>query len=295
LDKKENFEFFPPETGKKSIELFPVEKSILAGLFFSILISIVNFAGNCDNMADKVVRLHIVANSDSAEDQEIKLKVRDDVVRCLEEEKKGLKNSEEAFRLFEKKIESIKKTAKETLLKEGSDQDVHVSLEERASFGTRIYDNAILPAGNYKALKVVIGEGKGKNWWCVVFQPMCLPAAQETCDFDDIFSPGETNIVENKDKYVVKFKIVEIFESIRVYAFEFFARISKIFVKDKRAVNERSDSEHKIIGKNRSDPEEDYRDHSDDGLVEILDEDAETDINENSKTDKSSIGNLGSH
>ena len=81
-------------------------------------------------------------------------------------------------------------------------------------FKTRVYDNAItLPAGNYMAVKVVIGEGVGQNWWCVMFPPMCLPSATE-CEISDVLTDEETEIVTDSEKYKIRFKIVEFLEDL---------------------------------------------------------------------------------
>lgn len=86
---------------------------------------------------------------------------------------------------------------------------------ENEYFNTRTYDNIVtLPAGYYNAIKVIIGEGKGQNWWCVMFPPMCLPTAVAECEISDVLTEDETEIVTETEKYKFKFKIVEFFEEI---------------------------------------------------------------------------------
>ncbi|MBO5370946.1 MAG: stage II sporulation protein R [Clostridia bacterium] len=129
-------------------------------------------------LAGSVIRLHVLANSDSAEDQALKLKVRDRVI----EETDGIFTDSEnvvgAKSKIEGNIDFIKDIAKDEIRKNGYDYDVNVSLG-MSDFPTKEYGNIILPAGSYEALKIEIGDAKGKNWWCVLFPPLCF--VDETC------------------------------------------------------------------------------------------------------------------
>lgn len=129
-------------------------------------------------LAGSVIRLHVLANSDSAEDQALKLKVRDRVI----EETDGIFTDSEnvvgAKSKIEDNIDFIKDIAKDEIRKNGYDYDVNVSLG-MSDFPTKEYGNIILPAGSYEALKIEIGNAKGKNWWCVLFPPLCF--VDETC------------------------------------------------------------------------------------------------------------------
>ena len=129
-------------------------------------------------LAGSVIRLHVLANSDSAEDQALKLKVRDRVI----EETDGIFTDSEnvvgAKSKIEGNIDFIKDIAKDEIRKNGYDYDVNVSLG-MSDFPTKEYGNIILPAGSYEALKIEIGNAKGKNWWCVLFPPLCF--VDETC------------------------------------------------------------------------------------------------------------------
>lgn len=175
------------------------------------------FTASAGTVKGDVVRLHILANSNSEIDQEVKLKVRD---ALLETNASILSNSvtkENAKEHFTNSKEILLKTAKETLKQNGFDYNVKISLKEEY-FETRAYGNLTFPAGQYTALKVILGEGKGKNWWCVMFPPLCVPAAdglktnESTADY--LTKSGE-RIVNGGDKYIVKFKLLEIYEELR--------------------------------------------------------------------------------
>lgn len=124
----------------------------------------------------ELIRLHVVANSDSQEDQVRKLCVRDAVTDSLSRELKNAADVNEARIYLQEKLPVIQSTAQAVLRELGCDDQVSVSLC-REAFDTRVYDTFVLPAGVYDALRIVIGEGEGKNWWCVVFPQLCIPAA----------------------------------------------------------------------------------------------------------------------
>ncbi|MCL2312853.1 MAG: stage II sporulation protein R, partial [Firmicutes bacterium] len=108
-------------------------------------------------------------------------------------------------------------------------------------FKTRIYENISLPAGRYESLKITIGNGDGKNWWCVVFPPMCLPAAQDRdVEISDtkVFEKSEKKIINNDNKYEIRFKIVEIFESFHEIISKIFEWTSSIFSKNSSSKSE---------------------------------------------------------
>ena len=129
-------------------------------------------------LAESVIRLHVLANSDSAEDQALKLKVRDRVIEEIDGIFTDSENVVGAKSKIEGNIDFIKDIAKDEIRKNGYDYDVNVSLG-MSDFPTKEYGNIILPAGSYEALKIEIGSAKGKNWWCVLFPPLCF--VDETC------------------------------------------------------------------------------------------------------------------
>lgn len=127
----------------------------------------------------ELIRLHVVANSDSEEDQARKLLVRDAIIGSLQMDMQKILDAEQANEYLQEKLPAIQMLAEKTLRTLGCTDMVSVSLC-REIFDTRVYDTFTLPAGVYNALRIVIGEGQGKNWWCVVFPSLCVPASQES-------------------------------------------------------------------------------------------------------------------
>ncbi len=190
------------------------EISVIIGLIVSIIVSTVSFGYECEKIRNDVIRLHVIANSDSEADQRVKLKVRDALLECGKEMFSGnvdVNNAEEKLNLYKK---TLIETADKVLAENGMEYKSDISLKEEY-FTTRQYEEFTMPAGEYLALKVILGEGSGKNWWCVMFPPLCLPAASENKDLNVVFSENGADIVGNSNKYVIKFKIVELFEEIK--------------------------------------------------------------------------------
>ena len=125
------------------------------------------------NLREELLRLHVVGASDSEEDQAVKLRVRDAVLASLEEGLRDMTDPEAAYDYVARMLPRVERAANRALAAAGFSETVEVSLTEEA-FPTREYDTFSLPAGVYKALRVVIGEGEGKNWWCVVFPQLCV-------------------------------------------------------------------------------------------------------------------------
>ncbi len=132
---------------------------------------------------EELIRLHVVANSDSPEDQAIKLQVRDAVTASLEDSMADLQDVEAAKAYLQENLPKIQAAANDALKALGCDMEAVVTLCKEA-FDTRVYDTFTLPAGVYEALRIVIGEGEGQNWWCVVFPTFCVPATAE--GFEDV-------------------------------------------------------------------------------------------------------------
>lgn len=191
-----------------------IEASILIALIICCAINITAFSKQCDNIRDKMLRMHVIANSDSEADQALKLKVRDAVLAEGKEIFDGSVTADQAEEKILPHIEKLRQTALDTVKDEGYNYDVQITVQKEY-FATRTYENSVtLPAGYYTAVKVIIGEGAGQNWWCVMFPPMCLPAADAECEISDVLTDEEANIVKNVDKYEFKFKIVEFFENL---------------------------------------------------------------------------------
>ncbi len=191
-----------------------IEFSVAVALVICCLANITAFSNQCDGIRNKMLRMHVIANSDSVEDQNLKLKVRDAVLLKGKEIFDGSITSDEAEAKISPHIDELEKAALSVIKNEGFDYDVKITVQEDY-FKTRVYNNSItLPAGYYTAVKVVIGEGEGKNWWCVMFPPMCLPGANSDCKIEDILNSEENDIVNNGQKYVFRFRIIEIYEDI---------------------------------------------------------------------------------
>ena len=190
-----------------------IDACIIFGIIFSLLIGNINcFTKQCEAVNKEVLRLHILANSDSNDDQELKLKVRDEILK-LSSGDLSADNLDESKILAVSNLETIKETAEKTIKENGYDYTVSVEFTEMF-FDTRFYEDVTMPAGKYDAVRVTIGEGKGKNWWCVLYPPLCVSPAISK-DYDEITVCTET-------KFKAKFKIFEIFETAKNYIEENF-------------------------------------------------------------------------
>ncbi|MGI6005580.1 MAG: stage II sporulation protein R [Christensenellales bacterium] len=123
--------------------------------------------------AQDIVRLHVIANSDSDEDQALKLMVRDEVNRVVAPLVAGVSDQEEALEIVSLNTGRIQEAARAVMAAQGKDMAVLVQMGKR-EFPSRLYDGVIYPEGRYDALCVTLGEGKGQNWWCVIFPPLCF-------------------------------------------------------------------------------------------------------------------------
>lgn len=190
-----------------------LEISLFCGLVISVLLSIISFGASCGEIRQDVLRMHVIANSDSAEDQAVKLKVRDAVLEAGEDLFDGTLTAEGAEQVLDSDIERLQNAAQNVLTENGFDYGVRVEIG-KDYFNTRTYDGEVtLPAGEYEAVRVILGEGKGQNWWCVMFPPMCLPAAEADTEISDVLTQNEEDVVKSNPKYEARFKIVELFEN----------------------------------------------------------------------------------
>lgn len=191
-----------------------IKISIILSLIISIIFSTVSFAFTCENIRENVLRLHVLAASDSEEDQSLKLKVRDSLLAEGADIFDGSVDIENAVEKITPKISFLESVAKKVVAENGFDYDVKITLEKEF-FTTRTYDKTTLPAGKYLALRVVIDNGKGHNWWCVMFPALCLPAARANTDVEAVLGKKGTRLVSKNPKYEPRFKIVEIIEEIK--------------------------------------------------------------------------------
>lgn len=190
-----------------------VELGVLFGLICAIVLSFSRFEVRCDELRQGVLRLHIVANSDSIEDQTLKLAVRDEILKNSTDIFSECNSVDVAIIAASDKIKDINVIANDVLEQNGFDYKATVSVGDRY-FNTREYEDFTLPAGTYKSLIVDLGEAKGKNWWCVVFPCVCVPTAEKSTLSESV--PKEAaDTAENGAKYKIKFKSVEIYEKIK--------------------------------------------------------------------------------
>ena len=196
---------------------------ILLSLF--ILISAISYVDAVsNNIADSVFRLHVIANSDSKEDQELKLKVRDELLSYMNIISKDSTNKQEAMQIANEHKEEFTQIAKKVIKENGYNYTVNVQIG-KADFPTKYYGDITLPAGTYDALKVQIGEAKGQNWWCVMFPPLCfvdvstgIVPDNSKQELKQSLDNEEYDLISKTDNNEIsfKFKIVELFQNWRL-------------------------------------------------------------------------------
>jgi stage II sporulation protein R len=183
-------------------------KALACGLVACVLLSMGRFTAVCGEIRSEVVRLHVLANSDSEADQALKLHVRDAVLAAADGLLDGVTDRAAAVELVSAQLPHLKAAAAACIEEHGYSYPVNVELTEMY-FTTRTYDAGTLPAGRYQALRVTIGEGAGHNWWCVVYPPLCLSAAAEPTRLNDVLDEQACEVVEQPERYEVRFKVVE--------------------------------------------------------------------------------------
>ena len=188
-------------------------KALVCGFVLAALCSFFPFAAACGQLPRDVVRLHVVANSNGAEDQAVKLLVRDAVLEEAARWYQGASSMEEASSQLCTHLQSIAGAARQVLGEQGVGYSATAQMTEMY-FPTRDYGDFRLPAGRYRTLRVTLGEGAGKNWWCVVFPSLCLPAATQEEALLTL-PEGERQVVEGGQEVQVKLKAVELWESLR--------------------------------------------------------------------------------
>lgn len=196
---------------------------ILLSLF--ILISAISYVDAVsNNIADSVFRLHVIANSDSKEDQELKLKVRDKLLSYMNIISKDSTSKQEAMQIANEHKEEFTQIAEKVIKENGYNYTVNVQIG-KADFPTKYYGDITLPAGTYDALKVQIGEAKGQNWWCVMFPPLCfvdvstgIVPDNSKQELKQSLDNEEYDLISKTDNNEIsfKFKIVELFQNWRL-------------------------------------------------------------------------------
>ena len=183
---------------------------------FLFIFAMIPFEGECRSISDNVLRVHILANSDSKEDQALKLKVRDALLSQGEFLYSDAHSKEEAQRITSDNLDYFARLAHNTLKENGYDYPVSAQMAN-VCFDTRHYDNITMPGGYYDALQIKIGKAQGKNWWCVMYPSLCIGAAAGSDTLENKLTTDQYTIVNSHDKYVFKFKIVELFENTKIF------------------------------------------------------------------------------
>ncbi|MDE6834965.1 MAG: stage II sporulation protein R [Ruminococcus sp.] len=161
-----------------------------------------------DNLRNSVLRLHILAESDSEHDQNLKLKVRDELLKSgiLD----GAENLSDAENIARERLPEIVSISEKTLMENGCNLPVTAELTDMY-FDERVYGDITMPEGDYKALRIKIGSAKGHNWWCVMYPPLCLPMACEVKDNPEttavFFSEKQKDIIKKPEKYRIRFAL----------------------------------------------------------------------------------------
>ena len=193
-----------------------LDAALAGGLLLAMLLTpLADFGQRCAQVRGEVLRLHILANSDSPEDQALKLLVRDAVLLETGDLFASAENLEEARVRAAESLPAIEETARQTLLREGCDLPVRAEVT-RMYFNTREYgEDTTLPAGDYDALRLTIGEAEGRNWWCVMFPPLCVPAAAEVPEEGPAeAAKADIRLLNQEPHYKLAFASVEWLEDL---------------------------------------------------------------------------------
>jgi stage II sporulation protein R len=217
---------------KKVLLIVTVIFSLTLGVFAYGTLNKITVYGQEDgslvsnDIKDKLIRFHVIANSDDKKDQELKLKVRDEILNYISPKLKDSKSIDESRKILKENDEKIKQIAAKVIKDNGYRYSVTSTLDHE-NFPVKTYGNITLPQGNYEAYRVIIGEGKGQNWWCVMFPPLCfidITKGQVSYDQTEkqmkrVLTDKEYEEVNNqkskdKDKVIFTFKVKEVFDNI---------------------------------------------------------------------------------
>lgn len=190
---------------KGKTTLHHLEISLLLGVVISLVIG-TWLSGQQRALSEKVVRLHVIGASDSEEDQRVKLLARDAVLELAEPWLKEASSREEAMAILTRHLPELAQAGAQA-----AGMNATAQVETAAWFPTKEYTDFALPAGRYPALKITLGDGKGRNWWCVVYPSLCTSPVVETAARTGGFSQDQINLITGENNgYVVKFKALEI-------------------------------------------------------------------------------------
>lgn len=202
---------------KKNISL-----SFMIGIIISVAVGAFCSKAYADrvqkDLAENVIRFHVIANSDSENDVALKLIVRDEVISLLNEKLDGCHNRDESRRIIEESLGEIEEAARSVSVKNGFHYEIKAEMCSDV-FPVRQYGSVRMPAGDYEALKISIGNAKGHNWWCVVYPPLCfadIASGEVTKESEQRLAAGGDSILVESDELVpeFKFKVVEFWKEL---------------------------------------------------------------------------------
>ena len=213
---------------KKFVLVFIISICIICSYLINVKSSNIQ-----SDVASKIIRFHVIANSDLEYDQNLKLKVRDEVLKYMTPKLKNWKNIDDSRKVIKENNESILNVANKVIKEQGYDYEVKGSLSQ-VNFPIKSYGNITLPQGTYEAYRIIIGNGKGQNWWCVMFPPLCfvditkgqVSYKKVSDEMKKVLTPEEYDMINNntlninnKDNIKVKFKILELLKSMGIWKF----------------------------------------------------------------------------
>lgn len=226
--------------GVMKVKKETIKKGVIISLLAIVLLGGLSLRGvyvNREAYSQKLIRFHVIANSDSPQDQALKRQVRDRVIENINGKFKDSTSLQQSKEIILESLEDIENIAKAEVENNESDYDINVDFGKHR-FPTKSYGTFTLPAGEYEAVRVVIGEGKGENWWCVMFPPLCfidmsngLTSDKTKTQLANVLTEDEYNMItkandENEVPLKLKFKIVEIFENSKI-------QFAKMFISEK--------------------------------------------------------------
>lgn len=197
---------------KKKVLIF-----FVSAIFVLVFTAASYSCGFGEDLENSVIRLHVLANSDSAEDQALKLRVRDRILKDGRELFKNVKSEEEARRILSENRDFLENSARDEIFSAGYDYPVAVNMG-KYDFPMKVYENYAFPSGEYEAVRVEIGKAEGQNWWCVMFPPLCFvdgtvdeEKAEET--LRSALTADEFDVISASGGVDLRFKVVDVFQS----------------------------------------------------------------------------------
>jgi len=197
------------------MRILRIEKAMMIGL--AVVILWTAWSGHVmSNIEENMTRLHVIADSNTQEAQALKLKVRDSVLETAVKLTSGCENSAEANEVLKENLELINNTAQDTVLSNGYTWNVSTVLATE-HYPIRDYDTFSLPSGDYSSLKVTIGSGQGENWWCVLFPPLCIAAAEgeDLVKYTGLTDREWDVLRADEDGYEVRFLLLDLFSRVK--------------------------------------------------------------------------------